>query len=99
MESLSAAWQAVNHTVLSSKVFSTQILATLSAFLPAVLPRNYYSQTRKDAPVTVDWLAKLLVAAWGDLWVSLCMLTVQVDYRVRASGQYAPDFEIREIIG
>jgi hypothetical protein len=34
-------------------MFSTQILAASPAFAPAPVPRNYYSQSRKDAPVTL----------------------------------------------
>jgi hypothetical protein len=34
-------------------MLSTQILATLPGFAPALVPRNYYSQSRKDAPVTL----------------------------------------------
>ena len=37
----------------STKAFSSQVLATIHQPQPEVIPRNYYSQTRKDGPVTL----------------------------------------------
>jgi hypothetical protein len=47
------AKQADDQSALLTKVFSSQILATFPRIAIELIPRNYYSQTRKDAPVTL----------------------------------------------
>jgi hypothetical protein len=52
----------------STKVFSSQTLANFHRFEPEVIPRNYYSQARKDAPVTFGFDKTITPGDCGKLW-------------------------------